>query len=278
MSEISAALVKELRDATNVSMMECKRALTEAGGDKEQAIKLLRQRGMSVAASKASRAANQGLVASATADGGKTVSLLEVNCETDFVARNENFKAFVDKLAVKACGTDGDLAAQVKDEVAAKIVEIGENVVVRRSVRFVLKDKGAITSYIHLGGKVGVIIELGCTKDESASSDIFKELLKDLSLQVAASAPRFLTSADIPAAELASEREIFLAQIKDKPPQIAGKIVDGKIKKFYSDVCLVDQPFVKEVKQSISALLAAKGKELGDTLTIRRFARYQIGK
>jgi elongation factor Ts len=277
MTEINAALVRELREATNVSMMECKRALVEAGGDMQQAMRLLRERGMAVAAKKAARAANQGLVASASADAGKTVSLVEVNCETDFVARNEVFKGFVERVAQKACEGDAPLADVLKNEVTAKVAEIGENVVLRRNVRYVLQGAGLVAAYIHLGGKVGVLVEAACGKPETASADAFREVVKDITLHVAASAPRYLTSSEIPAEEIASERAIYAKQVTNKPPQIVEKIVDGKMKKFYGEVCLVDQPFVKEPKISVTGLLAQKGKELGDTLAIRRFVRYQVG-
>lgn len=278
MAEISADMVKKLRDATNVSMMECKRALAEAAGDMDKATKILRERGMAVAAKKATRTANQGLIASGCADGGKVQSLVEVNCETDFVARNPKFQEFVKAMAESSTQTDAGLADLVKDQVMAKIQEIGENIVVRRSVRYTLSGPGLIASYIHLGGKVGVLVEVGTGKAETAANPDLKELVKDLTLHVAACSPRYLTAAEIPAAEVASEREIYARQVKDKPAQIVDKIVDGKIKKFYADVCLVDQGFVREPKQSITDLLKEKGKALGDVLTIRRFVRYQLGE
>lgn len=277
MSGITADLVKQLRDATNVSMMECKRALVEAEGDLQKATTLLREKGMAVAAKRATKTTNQGIIASTSADDGKCWSLVEVNCETDFVARNEDFQSFVKELSAKACSTDNNLADEVKDEVIDKVAAIGENIVVRRNTRFVLQNKGVIASYIHLGGKVGVLVEVACEKDETANSEILKELAKDLSLHVAACNPRFLDSSEIPAEEIAAERAIYAKQVEGKPEAIVGKIVDGKIKKFYSDVCFVDQGFVKEDKKPVSTLLAEKSKELNDTLKIKRFVRYQLG-
>jgi len=277
MTEITAAMVKQLREATNVSMMECKRALVEAGGDAEQATRILRERGIAVAAKKASRTANQGLVASASADSGQTKSLVEVNCETDFVAKNENFVQFVRRLADRATATDASLAEEMKDEVTEQIVEIGENILIRKNSRFTLQGNGLIASYIHLGGKVGVLVEVGCEKAETAGSDTLQTLANDLALHIAACSPPYLTSEEVPESVLASEREIFAKQVEGKPAQIVGKIVDGKIKKYFTEICLIDQPFVKEPKQSVSQLLAEKGKELGDTLAIRRFVRYQLG-
>jgi elongation factor Ts len=277
MTEISASLVKNLRDATNVSMMECKRALVEAGGDVEKATRLLRERGMAVAAKKASRAANQGLVATATSADGRTVSLVEVNCETDFVARNDGFIAFVASLAKRALETDAALAEQAQADVTAKIAEIGENIVLRRNARFTLQGNGTVTAYIHLGGKMGVLLDVGCEKPETAAKPQFKEVTRDLILHVAAANPRYLVPEEVPAAEVASEREIFAKQVADKPAQIVEKIVDGKIRKFYQEICLIEQPFVKEPKQTIKGLLQETGKALGDTLTIRRYVRYMIG-
>jgi elongation factor Ts len=278
MAAITASLVKQLRDATNVSMMECKRALEESGGDIAGATKLLREKGIAVAAKKASRATNQGLIASASAEGGKVMSLIEVNCETDFVARNPGFQAFVSSLAQRACLSDDPLSEQVKAEVTAKIAEIGENIVIRRNVRFALKNTGRLASYIHLGGKVGVLVELNCTKPETVAAEGFATVLKDLTLHVAAASPKYLTSKDVPADVIASEREIFAKQVQNKPANVVEKIVDGKIKKFFTEVCLLDQEFVKEAKQSIAALLAATGKALNDTLSVRAFARYQLGE
>ena len=277
MPEITAAMVKALREATNVSMMDCKRALVEAGGDADQATKLLRERGVAVAAKRAARTANQGIIAAAEADGGNAKALVEVNCETDFVTRNESFQAFVAEMAGKAVETDANLADALEAEITAKRVEIGENITVRRNVRFMLDGSGMIGSYIHLGGKVGVLVEVGCEKAETADADAFKALVSDLTLHIAALAPQHLTSDEVPADVIAAERDIYAQQVKDKPAQIIEKIVDGKIAKFLGEICLVNQGFVKEPKQSITTLLAETGKPLGDTLSIRRFVRYQLG-
>ncbi|MDA0991210.1 MAG: translation elongation factor Ts [Verrucomicrobia bacterium] len=277
MPEITASLVKELREATNVSMMECKRALVESSGDIGQATKLLRERGVAVAAKRAGREANQGLIASHTLDDGRGASLVEVNCETDFVARNDNFVAFVNDLAARAAQTDAKLADEVTAELTAKIAEIGENIVCRRNVRFTVQGEGAIGSYIHLGGKVGVLVELGCSKAATTGTDAFQALLRDLTLQIAAASPRYLNADEVAADEVAAEREIYANQVKDKPEQIVAKIVDGKMRKFFEEICLVDQGFVKEPKQTIKDLVAETAKSVGDDLTIRRFVRYQIG-
>ena len=277
MSEITATMVQELREATNVGMMECKRALVEAGGDRDKAIRLLRERGMAIAAKKATRAANQGLIAAA--GNGKAGALIEINCETDFVAKNESFQKFVKSMAEKALAmNDNTITETTKAEMAAKVAEIGENLVAKRNIRYTVQGAGLVATYIHLNGKLGVLLELGFGKDATASSPVVQALAKDLTLHVAACSPKYLISAEVPADVLAAEREIYAKQVTGKPANIVDKIVDGKVRKFYEQVCLVDQGFVKEPDVSVTKLLEAKGKEVGDTLTIRRFARWQLGE
>jgi elongation factor Ts len=275
--EITASLVKELREETNLGMMECKRALQETGGDKEKAVRLLRERGMAIAGKKAERVAKEGRVAAEIYDNGKAGVMIEVNCETDFVAKNENFQAFVASLVNDAKGIDGSLADAAKDKVVAKIAEIGENLIVRRNVKYTVSGNGAVAGYIHLGGKVGVLLEVGCGKAETASADLFKETIKDVTLHIAAANPQFLNRSDVAAEVIAAEREIYAKQVEGKPANIVNKIVDGKLEKFYSQICLVEQGFVKDPDQTVADMLAARGKELGDTLSIRRFTRYQVG-
>jgi elongation factor Ts len=276
MAEITAARVQELREATNVGMMECKRALVEAGGDKEKAIRLLRERGVAVAAKKATRATNQGLIGAAVKDGRKG-ALVEVNCETDFVAKNEIFQKFVQSLAQKAIDVaDNNIGEAAKAEVTAKIQEIGENLIAKRNLAYALRGPGLVATYIHLNGKLGVILELGCTQEATAAK--LQDLAKDLTLHVAACTPKYLVRSEVPAEAVAAEREIYAKQVTGKPANIVDKIVDGKMSKFYAQVCLTEQGFVKEPDISITKLLEAKGKEVGDTLTIRRFARWQVGE
>ena len=278
MVDITASLVKQLRDATNVSMMECKRALQETEGDLDKATTLLREKGMAVAAKRAAKAANQGIIAATSADEGKTLAMAEVNCETDFVARNSDFKAFVEQVAEAALGTDDALSEVMHDTLIEKIASIGENIKIRRNVRYSLQGTGKVASYIHMGGKVGVLIEVACGKDETVASPAFDELVRDLTLHVAATAPACLTSDDVPEDDIAAERAIFAKQVEGKPENIISTIVDGKIRKYFAEICLVEQGFVKEPKTSITELLAEKGKELGDELTIKRFVRYQLGQ
>lgn len=274
---ITASQVKELRDATSVSMMECKKALVETDGDFDAALKILRERGAAVAAKRASKEANQGLVASATSEDGNTISLVEVNSETDFVARNEDFIKFTAEVAAKGLETDEDLSAVMNDVLMDQIAAMGENLKLRRNLRYQLDGTGKVSSYIHMGGKVGVLLEVGCEKAETAYSPVFNELVKDLTLHIAAAAPAYLTSDEIPADVIEEERKIFAKQAEGKPENIIDKIVDGKLNKYFAETCFVNQGFVKEPKQSITQLVEEKGKELGDTITIKRFIRYQLG-
>ncbi len=275
--EITATLVKELRDATGVSMMECKKALVECNGNMEEAVTKLRERGVAVAAKRAEKAANQGIIAAVESADGKTIGMVEVNCETDFVARNDDFKAFVSSVARKSVETDKPLSELLNDLLMEKIAATGENLKIRRNVRYTLTGTGKVASYIHMGGKVGVLVEVSCTKPATANDASFNDMVKDLTLHIAAASPAYLTSAEIPADVSAAERDIYAKQVEGKPANMIEKIVDGKMSKFYGECCLVNQGFVKEPKQSITELLEAVAKPLGETFTIKRFKRYQLG-
>jgi len=281
MSNITAAAVNNLRSMTGVGMMDCKKALVETGGDVDAAVKLLRERGVAIAAKRADKEANQGLVAAKASADGSALAMVEVNCETDFVARNSDFAAFVDQVVDKALAAGGDVAAAMADELSDKIAAIGENMRIRRTVRYELSGTGKLASYIHMGGKVGVLIEVGCTKAETVSNPVFDEMVRDLCLQIAAAAPRYIASGDVDADEVASERAIYAKQMEgqNKPANILEKIIDGRMAKFYSEVCLLEQEFVKaaDAKLAVKDLIAKVAKDCGDTLTIKRYARYQLG-
>ncbi|GHC59739.1 translation elongation factor Ts [Roseibacillus persicicus] len=286
---ITASQVKELRERTNVAMMECKKALTETDGDMDAAIKILRERSGLKAAKKAERAAKEGLVSAQLSADGKSGILLELNCETDFVAKNDNFMAFLNSIAESLASSDAKNLEEaqnvsmgemtVAEAVKAKVIELGENLQFSRFERFDVEGAGAIASYIHMGGKVGVLLEVSCEKEETPSQEAFKDLVKDVTLHIAAAAPAGLNRSDIPADLVEAEKEVFRKQMENsgKPENIIDKIIEGKLGKFYSEQCLVDQAFVKDPDLSISALVEAKGKELGDTLTINRFSRFAVG-
>lgn len=287
---ITASIVKELRDKTNAGMMDCKKVLTETNGDIEASIKLLRERGIMKAGKKSDRAATEGIITSRVNDDATTGILLEINCETDFVSRNENFQAFVteiaDKLATsEAKDLDAALAvphgeSTIGDFVKEKVVELGENLQLRKFDRFDAASGGVVGSYIHLGGKVGVLIEVGTTKPETKSSDVFQELVKDLNLHIAASAPKGLSRDDIPQEVIDAEQEIFAVRLREqgKPENIIPNILKGQLGKFFAESCFLEQGFVKDPDVTINQLLENKGKELGDTLTVTRFVRYGLGE
>lgn len=271
-------------------MMECKNALKETEGDIDAAIKVLRERSGAKAEKKASRDANEGIIAAKLDESGKSGILVEVNCETDFVAKNENFQAFVGEIADTLLASDAsDLASALAlpkgdgtldNFVKGKVLEMGENLKVSRFERLTLAGEGAVASYIHLGGKVGVLVEVGAEKAETASSDTFKDVVKDLTLHIAATSPAGLKREDIPAELVESEKEIFRKQMEaqNKPADILERIIEGKLGKFYSERCLLEQGFVKDPDTTIKALLEAKGKELGDTLTVNNFLRFGLGE
>ena len=287
---ITASLVKELREKTGVAMMECKNALKETEGDIDAAIKILRERGEAKAEKKASRDANEGIIVAALAESGKSGVLVEINCETDFVAKNENFQAFVGEVAATVLASEvTDLEAAkalpkgdetLEGFIKTKVLEMGENLQFRRFERLTLNGEGAVASYIHLGGKVGVLIEVSAEKAETASSDAFKDLVKDLTLHIAATSPAGLRREDIPAELVESEKDIFRKQMEGagKPADILEKIIEGKLGKFYSERCLLEQGFVKEPDTSIKSLLEANSKDLGDTITVNSFLRFGLGE
>ena len=285
---ITAAIVKELRDKTNAGMMDCKRVLTETNGDIDASIKLLRERGIAKAGAKADRAANEGIITARVT--GPVGILLEINCETDFVSKNDNFQAFVNEVAdtlVAANAPDHAAALAVahagssmEDFVKSKVIEVGENLQFRKYVRFDAAPGGVIGSYIHMGGKVGVLIEMGTTKPETAATETFRELIKDLTLHIAASAPKGLSRDDIPAAIVENEKDIFRARLtaEGKPANLIEKILPGQLGKFFAESCFLEQGFVKDTDITVAKLLDAKGAELADTLTVTRFVRFGLGE
>ena len=287
---ITAAIVKELRDKTNAGMMDCKKVLTETNGDIEASIKLLRERGIMKSAKMSDRAANEGVITARLNANATSGILLEVNCETDFVSKNENFQAFVAEIAdalAKSAAADhaAALAVQhdgqsIEDTIKAKVGEVGENLQFRKYVRYDAAPGGVVASYIHLGGKVGVLIEVGTTKAETAGTDSFKELIKDLTLHIAACAPKGLSREDIPQSVVDNELDIFRARLvaEGKPANIIENILKGQIGKFFAESCFLEQGFVKDSDIKVSGLLEAKGKELGDTLSVKRFVRFGLGE
>jgi elongation factor Ts len=287
---ITASIVKELRDKTNAGMMDCKKVLTETNGDIEASIKLLRERGIAKAGAKADREANEGIITARVNGAATNGILLEVNCETDFVSKNENFQAFVSGIADKLAGSNAaDHAAALavshgestlEDFVKAKVVELGENLQFRKYVRFDAAPGGVVASYIHLGGKVGVLLEVGTKNAAVASQPAFQELIKDLTLHIAACAAKGLSRNDIPEDIVNAEKDIFRVRLieQGKPENMIENILKGQIGKFYAESCFLEQGFVKDPEITITQLLEQKGKELGDTLSVTRFVRFGLGE
>ncbi len=277
MADITVAAINDLRQRTNAGMMDCKKALVETNGDMDAAIKILREKGLTIQVKRADKESKEGIIKALASEDGKTIGMAEVNTETDFVAKTDNFKKFVDTVTCKVLEGIEDVGAALKDEMMTIISQTGENVKIRRTARYVLTGCGQIASYIHMGGKVGVLVEVGCGKTETAASEAFGELVHDLTLQIAAAAPRWLIPEDVPAEVTEAEKDIYRNQVQGKPANIVESILKGKIQKYYSDVCLVRQPFVKEPKQTVTDIVKACEKATGDVITIKRFIRYQLG-
>ena len=290
MAAITSAMVKELRERTNAGMMDCKKALISADGDMEKAIDWLREKGLAQAAKKASRIAAEGVVAQYTAPCGCTGVIVEVNCETDFVAKTDNFKAFANNVAkhiAKANPADvDDLMTQkfvddetktIADLVSEATVAIGEKITVRRFARY--QTAGVVSTYIHMGGKVGVLVEVE-TDETGKNAEIVKEYAHDLALQIAAAKPEAVRREEVDATKLEKEKEIQRAKALEagKPEKIVDRIVEGQIEKYYKEVCLIDQQFVKDGDKTIKSLTAEVSKAAGAPLNIVRFARFERGE
>lgn len=271
---ITASMVKDLRTQTGAGMMDCKKALVEAEGDIAKAVDILREKGLSQAAKKASRVAAEGAVGSAVSEDGKTGTILEVNCETDFVGTNEDFRNLAASIADQILAVNpADVEAlldseidgkEVRDLVTEAVAKIGENISVRRFVRYESAE-GKVYSYIHGGGKIGVLVEMIGADDE---------LGKDIAMQVAAANPSYLDRTQVSQAEIDHEKEVLAVEARNegKPENIIEKMVIGRINKYYKEVCLVDQEFIKDGDLTISKLLKSKNA------SVVRFARYQLGE
>jgi elongation factor Ts len=278
MAEITAAAVAKLREMTNAGMMDCKKALVEAAGDMTKAGEILRKKGAATAVAKASRTAKEGAIAQYITPGGRLGVLVEVNSESDFVARNDMFKAFCDDVAKKLAA---DADANLEPDREAIVAKIRENIKIPRHARMEVQGHGLVAAYIHTGAKVGVLVEVGAGKESTATSDDFKQLVKDITLQIAAGHPYAVSREQVPAEVIAKEREIAAQsdRLKGKPPQALEKIIHGILEKFYQTYCLVDQGFVKKNSEiSVKEHMTQVAKQLGDEVTIRRFVRFQVGE
>ncbi len=290
MAAVTAAMVKELRERTNAGMMDCKKALLAADGDMDKAIDWLREKGLAQAAKKASRVAAEGVVAQYVTPCGCTGVIVEVNCETDFVAKTDNFAAFANNVAkhiakVNPADVDelmnqkfvDDETKTISDLVSEATVAIGEKISVRRFARF--QTEGVVATYIHMGSKVGVLVEVA-TSEEGKNNDDVKQFAHDLSLQIAAAKPEAVRREEVDSEKLEKEREIQRAKALEagKPEKIVDRIVDGQIEKYYKEVCLLDQQFVKDPDKTIKGLMAEVSKAAGAPLDVVRFARFERGE
>ena len=288
---ITAQQVKELRELTGCGIMDCKKALTETDGNVEKAIDWFREKGMAKADKKAGRAAAEGVVCSEIAADGKSGVMLEVNIETDFAANTDKFKTFVETIKnhlveTKAADMDAFLATSINgvdvDTFRKSAVgDIGENIAVRRFVRYEAQGDGAVASYIHAGGRVGVLVNFDCDSASAVNSDEFKAFAKDIGMQIAASNPSWICEADVPASEIERETEVITnkAIAEGKPEQIiATRIVPGQIKNFYKLNCLLNQEFVKDDEMTVQAYIDSVAKNLGCQISVNAFTRFGLGE
>ncbi len=307
MAEISAQLVKELRERTGAGMMDCKKALVEAKGDLAEAEVVLRKKGIASAGNKESRSAKQGLVAASISPNGKLGVLVEVNCESDFVARTDDFQKLAADIAAHIAATKpkhvrledvteaeranikahetlydqkiGSEGHTVGEMVKTKIAKLGENIVVSRFTIYEVTGNGVVGHYIHTGSQIGVILEVGASKPESAAKEEFKTLVRDLAMQVAAAHPQVVGREQLPAALVAKEMDIQKGRVRaeGKPEKMLDKIAEGRMSKFYEEVCLLEQPFIRENTITITDLIKTANGKIGDTVTVSRFVRYKVG-
>ena len=280
MAEISAQLVMELRNKTGAKMMDAKRALVDADGDMTKAVELLREKGLADAGKRMHRATAEGLIVALQNDAHTTGALVEVNCETDFVAKTDQFGALTSKLAawtltqpngmVNAASIPADIEADMK----AAISKTGENIQFKRGAKFD-SETGVVESYLHLGGKIGVMVQIDGARSEAA-----RKLAKDLAMQVAAASPEFLHRENVPQETIEKEMEIYrqLARNEGKPEQILDKIADGRLEKFFKENCLVEQSFIKDPDKQVKDLVTEVTSQCGDKLTVVRFVRFQLGQ
>jgi elongation factor Ts len=292
---ITASQINELRKSTGAGMLDCKKALEETGGDFEKAVDFLRKKGLAAAAKKAGRVATEGLVAAIVAGDTRSGVLVEVNSETDFVAKNDKFQAFVldignhilqaspaDLDALLAQPYAGDPAKTVQTCLNEAISVIGENLQLRRFEKFDVPSgaAGAVGSYIHMGGKIGVLVEVTCGDAAAAGKEEVQTFVKDVAMHIAAASPQFVRRDEVSADILEREKEIYRAKAREtgKPDNIIEKIIEGQIGKFYGEVCLLEQTYVKDTDKTVQQYQKETVGKIGADLSIRRFARFVLGE
>lgn len=284
---ITAEQVKTLRDKTGAGMMECKAALTEANGDLEAAVDILRKRGLAQAAKRAGRATNEGLIGVRLSDDATSGAIVELTCESDFVARTEDFQSLLSDFSAAALAADNTVTAEQiagKDtplgaRVAAAIAKLGENMTPARAAR-IGGNNGLVGSYLHLGGKIGVIVEFAGVPQEKRTASEAQALLKEVAMQIAAASPQYATRDEVPAAVLEREKDVYRAQMENsgKPANVVEKIIEGKVGSFYSQVVLPEQPSIRDPKVTVAQVLADASKTLGGAVTVTSFVRLKVGE
>ena len=286
MANITASMVKELREMTGAGMMECKKALAEAEGDLEKAVDVLRTRGLAAVAKKAGRATNEGTVMALVSDDCTVGAVVELNCETDFVGMNEKFKAYAEKvakaaIASKAADVEALMAAEIEGETVEAVVTdcihvMGENT---QLARFAVVEAGAVSSYIHLGGKIGVLVSFDVEGIDPASEE-FQKCGRDVAMQVAAVNPVAATRDAVPADVVEHEKAIYMAQAAEsgKPENIQEKMATGRLEKFFKENCLTEQAFVKNPDQTVAQYVEECAKALGGTVAVKGFVRFALGE
>lgn len=289
---ITAGMVKDLREMTGAGMMDCKKALAETDGDMDKAVEFLREKGLAAAEKKAGRIAAEGICATNVSADGKVAAIVEVNSETDFVAKNDTFRTFVDNVAAQAAATTVtdidaflaepwslDASKTVKDELASQIAVIGENMNIRRFEKIVTEN-GFVESYIHSGGRIGILVEMEASEVNATA----KECAKNIAMQVAAMNPKYVDQSEVPAEYIEHEKEILKVQAMNdpananKPENIIDKMLVGRLNKQLKEICLVDQVYVKDGDLTVAKYVESVAKELGATLKIKRFVRFETGE
>jgi len=290
--EVTASMVKNLREMTGAGMMDCKKALAATDGDMDKAVEFLREKGLAAAEKKAGRIAAEGIVDANVSADGKVASIVEVNSETDFVAKNEKFRDFVAAVAAQAATTTAndmdtffaekwalDNSKTVKEELSSMIAIIGENMNIRRFEK-VVADNGFVTSYIHGGGRIGILVQVDCAVNNADT----QEAAKNVAMQIAALSPKYVDQSEISPEFIAHEKEILKAQIMNdpsnskKPENIIEKMLEGRLQKELKEFCLVDQVYVKDSELSVGQYLANVSKQVGSPMTIKRFVRFETGE
>ena len=288
MAEISASMVMKLRKMSGQGMMDCKKALSEAGGDVEQAMEILRKKGLATLAKRAGRETTEGLVVSKSSEDGKTAVLVTLCCETDFVAKSNDFTAGAQTLAdyALACPDEEDAEKLVESTVDGKsfsdclaelVSKTGEKTEVGDFAKYTLNGPGLITTYIHFNGKVGTMVQIETGDEKTAEADSLKETAVDVAMHITAINPLALDKDGISPEVIEQEKAIFAEQVKNKPENIIEKIVEGKLKKFFAEKCLLEQAFVKDDSKTVAEVIEQAGKKAGGEAKIKRFVRFAVG-